>query len=128
MAASAVLAGGDDLEVEVPDVEVEDEETLVVGVLGGVAGREQLEEAHLPVDLLVLQGELVAELDLLQVLPDRDVGHQGVDVVLGTLQLRGLLTQLGLDHRLALHQHVQHHRLTALHHLLPTLAPLHSLQ
>jgi hypothetical protein len=55
-----VPAVEDDLEVEIPDVEVEDDEALVVGVILGVAGGTQVIKTHLPVQLLVHDRILVA--------------------------------------------------------------------
>jgi hypothetical protein len=44
-----MTAIGDDLEVKVPDVEVEDEQAFVVGIVLRIAGRAQVVEADLPV-------------------------------------------------------------------------------
>ena len=44
-----MLAFGQDLEIEIPDVEIEDDEAFVVGVILGVSGGAEVVEADLPV-------------------------------------------------------------------------------
>jgi hypothetical protein len=77
-----VFALGDHLEVKVPDVEVEDDQALVVGVVLGVSGGGQVVKTCLPVDVFLGEGELVTELDLFEVLADGNVGYESIDIVL----------------------------------------------
>ena len=120
-----VLAEGQDFEVQVPDVEVEDEQAFVGRVLGWVARGPQLLQPPLPLHLLVLQRKLVAQLYSLEMLPDGYIAGEGVDVVLGILQSGSLLIELRVDDGLALHEDIEQGLLGAVLFLgaVPELVP-----
>ena len=74
-----------DLQIKVPNVEIEDDQTFVVGIVFRISGGKKVIEADLPVDLLVFQGEFITDFDFFEVLPNGNVGDQSVDIIFGWL-------------------------------------------
>lgn len=96
-----MLAIRDQFEIDVPDVQIEDEERLVIGVIFGITGRAEVVEGDLPIQRIIVYRTLVARQYLFQVLSDGVIGGDGVDVVLGVFKGLGLFAELGGDHDLA---------------------------
>lgn len=86
-----VLTISNYLEVQVPDVKIEDDKTLIVWIVLCIPRRAKVVECNFPVYLVLSIGVLIAKLHLLEMFSNRNIGCHCVDVVLGNLKRLGLL-------------------------------------
>lgn len=87
--------------IEIPNVEIEDDQTFIVGIVFGVSRWAKSIECNFPIYFLIVNWKLIGLLHFLQMLANGDIGHQSIDIVLGILKKLWLLGQFWLHYYVA---------------------------
>lgn len=97
----SMLAIRNQLEIHIPDVQIEDKKRFVIGVIFRIAGGAKVIEGDLPIQRIIVDRTLITRQYFFKVFSNGVIRGDGIDIVLGILKGFGLFAEFGGDHDLA---------------------------